>query len=141
MSVAGFTIADGFTQQTHFSTVQQLQDSSTLESQALTTSYHPSNLLHVTHSEVQTHQPWSCNTRICTQYGDIPCLTLTFQFWMFPATRVGNHCTRKPKMSHLSYVVHTKQLTASIFMVVVALFEIKKKIYYFNKLDIILTKY
>ncbi|KAF4103587.1 hypothetical protein G5714_016470 [Onychostoma macrolepis] len=47
----GFTIADGFTQQAHFSTVQQLQDSSTLESQALTTSYHPPNLLHVTHSE------------------------------------------------------------------------------------------
>ncbi|KTF92148.1 hypothetical protein cypCar_00023095 [Cyprinus carpio] len=31
--------------------VQQLQDSSTLESQALTASYHPPNLLHVTHSE------------------------------------------------------------------------------------------
>uniref|UniRef100_A0A8C1XJZ8 Zinc finger protein 236 n=1 Tax=Cyprinus carpio TaxID=7962 RepID=A0A8C1XJZ8_CYPCA len=50
-SVAGFTIAEGFTQQAHFSTVQQLQDSSTLESQALTASYHPPNLLHVTHSE------------------------------------------------------------------------------------------
>uniref|UniRef100_A0A673L3C8 C2H2-type domain-containing protein n=1 Tax=Sinocyclocheilus rhinocerous TaxID=307959 RepID=A0A673L3C8_9TELE len=44
-SVAGFTIAEGFTQQAHFSTVQQLQDSSTLESQALTASYHPPNLL------------------------------------------------------------------------------------------------
>uniref|UniRef100_A0A8C1E1C7 Zinc finger protein 236 n=1 Tax=Cyprinus carpio carpio TaxID=630221 RepID=A0A8C1E1C7_CYPCA len=43
--------AEGFTQQAHFSTVQQLQDSSTLESQALTASYHPPNLLHVTHSE------------------------------------------------------------------------------------------
>ncbi|KAK7157137.1 hypothetical protein R3I93_008569 [Phoxinus phoxinus] len=47
----GFTIAEGFTQQAHFSTVQQLQDSSTLESQALTTSYHPPNLLNVTHTE------------------------------------------------------------------------------------------
>ncbi|XP_073702923.1 zinc finger protein 236-like [Garra rufa] len=47
----GFTIAEGFTQQAHFSTVQQLQDSSTLESQALTASYHPPNLLHVTHTE------------------------------------------------------------------------------------------
>ncbi|XP_048008749.1 zinc finger protein 236-like isoform X2 [Megalobrama amblycephala] len=47
----GFTIAEGFTQPAHFSTVQQLQDSSTLESQALTTSYHPPNLLNVTHTE------------------------------------------------------------------------------------------
>ncbi|KAA0703564.1 Zinc finger protein 236 [Triplophysa tibetana] len=47
----GFAIAEGFTQQGHFTTVQQLQDSSTLESQALTSSYHPPNLLHVTHSE------------------------------------------------------------------------------------------
>nr|XP_055065958.1 zinc finger protein 236-like isoform X1 [Misgurnus anguillicaudatus] len=47
----GFTISEGFTQQAHFSTVQQLQDSSTLESQALTSSFHSPNLLHVTHSE------------------------------------------------------------------------------------------
>lgn len=47
----GFTISEGFTQQAHFSTVQQLQDSSTLESQDLTASYHPPNLLHVTHTE------------------------------------------------------------------------------------------
>ncbi|XP_051573971.1 zinc finger protein 236-like isoform X2 [Myxocyprinus asiaticus] len=46
----GFTISDGFTQQAHFSSVQQLQDSSTLESQALTSSYHPP-LLHDTHTE------------------------------------------------------------------------------------------
>ncbi|XP_057197139.1 zinc finger protein 236-like isoform X1 [Triplophysa rosa] len=47
----GFALAEGFSQQGHYSTVQQLQDSSTLESQALTSSYHPPNLLHVTHSE------------------------------------------------------------------------------------------
>ncbi|TRY71268.1 hypothetical protein DNTS_006995 [Danionella cerebrum] len=41
----GFTLPEGFTQQTNFTSVQQLQDSSTLESQALTTSYHPPNLL------------------------------------------------------------------------------------------------
>ncbi|KAG7256039.1 hypothetical protein CRUP_020062, partial [Coryphaenoides rupestris] len=47
-----FSIAEGYTQQPHFSTVQQLQDSSTLESQALSSSYHPQTLLHVTSSEV-----------------------------------------------------------------------------------------
>ncbi|XP_071758573.1 zinc finger protein 236 [Centroberyx gerrardi] len=47
----GFTITEGYTQP-HFSTVQQLQDSSTLESQALSSSYHPQNLLHVPSSEV-----------------------------------------------------------------------------------------
>uniref|UniRef100_A0A3Q3LDE8 Zinc finger protein 236 n=1 Tax=Labrus bergylta TaxID=56723 RepID=A0A3Q3LDE8_9LABR len=35
-----------------FSTVQQLQDSSTLESQALSSSYHPPNLLHIQSAEV-----------------------------------------------------------------------------------------
>uniref|UniRef100_A0A8C7LPF8 Zinc finger protein 236 n=1 Tax=Oncorhynchus mykiss TaxID=8022 RepID=A0A8C7LPF8_ONCMY len=49
---AGFTItADGYAQ-AQFSTVQQLQDSSTLESQALSSSYHPQNLLHVPSQEV-----------------------------------------------------------------------------------------
>uniref|UniRef100_A0A3Q3H1V4 Zinc finger protein 236 n=1 Tax=Kryptolebias marmoratus TaxID=37003 RepID=A0A3Q3H1V4_KRYMA len=38
--------------QSQFSTVQQLQDSSTLESQALSSSYHPPNLLHVPSAEV-----------------------------------------------------------------------------------------
>nr|XP_023835956.1 zinc finger protein 236-like [Salvelinus alpinus] len=47
----GFTItADGYAQ-AQFSTVQQLQDSSTLESQALSSSYHPQNLLHVPSQE------------------------------------------------------------------------------------------
>uniref|UniRef100_A0A8C8EST9 C2H2-type domain-containing protein n=1 Tax=Oncorhynchus tshawytscha TaxID=74940 RepID=A0A8C8EST9_ONCTS len=49
---AGFTItAEGYPQ-AQFSTVQQLQDSSTLESQALSSSYHPQNLLHVPSQEV-----------------------------------------------------------------------------------------
>ncbi|KAG7469963.1 hypothetical protein MATL_G00134380 [Megalops atlanticus] len=48
----GFTMAEGFTQQPQFPAVQQLQDSSTLESQALTPSYHPQNLLHVSGAEV-----------------------------------------------------------------------------------------
>ncbi|KAM4632763.1 zinc finger protein 236 [Polymixia lowei] len=47
----GFTITEGYTQP-QFSTVQQLQDSSTLESQALSSSYHPQNLLHVPSTEV-----------------------------------------------------------------------------------------
>uniref|UniRef100_A0A8C4UVL2 Zinc finger protein 236 n=1 Tax=Falco tinnunculus TaxID=100819 RepID=A0A8C4UVL2_FALTI len=37
----GFTVNDSYNQQTQFPAVQQLQDSSTLESQALSTSYHP----------------------------------------------------------------------------------------------------
>ncbi|XP_018605792.1 zinc finger protein 236 isoform X1 [Scleropages formosus] len=49
----GFPMTDGFTQQPQFSTVQQLQDSSTLESQALSSSYHPQNLLHVSSTDVQ----------------------------------------------------------------------------------------
>ena len=54
---AGFTItADGYAQ-AQFSTVQQLQDSSTLESQALSSSYHPQNLLHVPSQEVVSPAP------------------------------------------------------------------------------------
>nr|XP_006001466.1 PREDICTED: zinc finger protein 236 isoform X1 [Latimeria chalumnae] len=41
----GFTVNDGYSQQNQFSAVQQLQDSSTLESQALSTSYHQQSLL------------------------------------------------------------------------------------------------
>lgn len=41
----GFTMTDPTYNQNQFSTVQQLQDSSTLESQALSSSYPPSNLL------------------------------------------------------------------------------------------------
>ncbi|XP_063343312.1 zinc finger protein 236-like [Pelmatolapia mariae] len=48
----GFTITETSYNQSQFSTVQQLQDSSTLESQALSSSYHPSNLLHVPPAEV-----------------------------------------------------------------------------------------
>uniref|UniRef100_A0A8D0F3Z7 Zinc finger protein 236 n=1 Tax=Strix occidentalis caurina TaxID=311401 RepID=A0A8D0F3Z7_STROC len=44
---AGFTVNDSYNQQTQFPAVQQLQDSSTLESQALSTSYHPPALLQV----------------------------------------------------------------------------------------------
>lgn len=74
--------------------------------------------------QLPSFQPTACNTLRGTntstlvlqyprtQYGDIPYLTLTFQCWMFPATSVGNHCTRKQNISHLSYVVHTKRLTA-----------------------------
>ncbi|XP_048848469.1 zinc finger protein 236-like isoform X2 [Brienomyrus brachyistius] len=47
----GFPMADGFSQQPQFPTVQQLQDSSTLESQALSSSYHSQNLLHVPSTE------------------------------------------------------------------------------------------
>ncbi|XP_026149081.1 zinc finger protein 236 isoform X2 [Mastacembelus armatus] len=48
----GFTISESSYNQSQFSTVQQLQDSSTLESQALSSSYHPPNLLHVPSAEV-----------------------------------------------------------------------------------------
>ncbi|XP_029536016.2 zinc finger protein 236-like isoform X3 [Oncorhynchus nerka] len=47
----GFTITTEGYPQAQFSTVQQLQDSSTLESQALSSSYHPQNLLHVPSQE------------------------------------------------------------------------------------------
>ncbi|XP_028282065.1 zinc finger protein 236 isoform X2 [Parambassis ranga] len=47
----GFTIPESSYNQSQFSTVQQLQDSSTLESQALSSSYHPPNLLHVSTAE------------------------------------------------------------------------------------------
>ncbi|XP_018411031.1 PREDICTED: zinc finger protein 236 [Nanorana parkeri] len=43
----GFTVTDGFSQQTSFPAVQQLQDSSTLESQALSTSYQQPTLMEV----------------------------------------------------------------------------------------------
>ena len=45
--VSGFTVTDTYSQQTPFPPVQQLQDSSTLESQALSTSFHQQNLLPV----------------------------------------------------------------------------------------------
>ncbi|KAI9520910.1 hypothetical protein NQZ68_013316 [Dissostichus eleginoides] len=48
----GFTITESSYSQAQFSSVQQLQDSSTLESQALSSSYHPPNLLHVSSAEV-----------------------------------------------------------------------------------------
>ncbi|ELV11835.1 Zinc finger protein 236 [Tupaia chinensis] len=41
----GFTVTDTYSQQTQFPPVQQLQDSSTLESQALSTSFHQQGLL------------------------------------------------------------------------------------------------
>ncbi|XP_030605131.1 zinc finger protein 236 isoform X2 [Archocentrus centrarchus] len=47
----GFTMTETSYNQSQFSTVQQLQDSSTLESQALSSSYHPPNLLHVPTAE------------------------------------------------------------------------------------------
>uniref|UniRef100_A0A669P635 Zinc finger protein 236 n=1 Tax=Phasianus colchicus TaxID=9054 RepID=A0A669P635_PHACC len=43
----GFAVNESYNQQTQFPAVQQLQDSSTLESQALSTSYHPPSLLQV----------------------------------------------------------------------------------------------
>ncbi|XP_028908899.1 zinc finger protein 236 isoform X2 [Ornithorhynchus anatinus] len=47
----GFTGSDSYSQQNPFPPVQQLQDSSTLESQALSTSFHPQNLLQVSGTE------------------------------------------------------------------------------------------
>ncbi|XP_023503770.1 zinc finger protein 236 isoform X3 [Equus przewalskii] len=47
----GFTVTDTYNQQTQFPPVQQLQDSSTLESQALSTSFHQQNLLQVPNSD------------------------------------------------------------------------------------------
>ncbi|XP_053289071.1 zinc finger protein 236 [Pleuronectes platessa] len=48
----GFTISESNYSQSQFTTVQQLQDSSTLESQALSSSYHPPNLMHDPSDEV-----------------------------------------------------------------------------------------
>lgn len=53
----GFTITESSYSQPQFSAVQQLQDSSTLESQALSSSYHPPNLLHVSSAEVVSEGP------------------------------------------------------------------------------------
>ncbi|XP_047554226.1 zinc finger protein 236 isoform X5 [Lutra lutra] len=47
----GFTVTDTYGQQPPFAPVQQLQDSSTLESQALSTSFHQQNLLQVPSSD------------------------------------------------------------------------------------------
>ncbi|XP_030743152.1 zinc finger protein 236 [Echinops telfairi] len=47
----GFTVTDTYSQQTPFPPVQQLQDSSTLESQALSASFHPQSLLPVPGSD------------------------------------------------------------------------------------------
>ncbi|KYO35393.1 zinc finger protein 236 isoform B [Alligator mississippiensis] len=47
----GFTVNDSYNQQNQFPAVQQLQDSSTLESQALSTSYHQPNLLQVPNTD------------------------------------------------------------------------------------------
>ncbi|XP_061676485.1 zinc finger protein 236-like isoform X4 [Syngnathoides biaculeatus] len=48
----GFTMTESSYNQSQFSTVQQLQDSSTLESQALSSSFHSPSLLHVPTTEV-----------------------------------------------------------------------------------------
>ncbi|XP_042638455.1 zinc finger protein 236 [Orycteropus afer afer] len=47
----GFAVTDTYNQQTQFPPVQQLQDSSTLESQALSSSFHQQNLLQVPSSD------------------------------------------------------------------------------------------
>ncbi|OXB66150.1 hypothetical protein ASZ78_004009 [Callipepla squamata] len=49
--LAGFAVNESYNQQTQFPAVQQLQDSSTLESQALSTSYHPPSLLQVPNTD------------------------------------------------------------------------------------------
>lgn len=51
-TLSGFSMTESSYSQPQFSTVQQLQDSSTLESQALSSSYHQPNLLHVSAAEV-----------------------------------------------------------------------------------------
>lgn len=48
---SGFAVPDSYSQQSQFPPVQQLQDSSTLESQALSTSFHQQNLLQVPGSD------------------------------------------------------------------------------------------
>ncbi|KAM4688132.1 zinc finger protein 236 isoform 4-T4 [Discoglossus pictus] len=47
LAQVGFTVTDGFSQQSQYPAVQQLQDSSTLESQALSTSYQQPALMEV----------------------------------------------------------------------------------------------
>ncbi|XP_006897306.1 PREDICTED: zinc finger protein 236 [Elephantulus edwardii] len=55
----GFAVSDTYSQQPPFPPVQQLQDSSTLESQALSSSFHPQSLLPVPSSD-----PISVTTRL-----------------------------------------------------------------------------
>ncbi|XP_045880876.1 zinc finger protein 236 isoform X5 [Meles meles] len=50
----GFTVTDTYDQQPPFAPVQQLQDSSTLESQALSAGFHQQNLLQVPSSDAMT---------------------------------------------------------------------------------------
>uniref|UniRef100_A0A3P9IB45 Zinc finger protein 236 n=1 Tax=Oryzias latipes TaxID=8090 RepID=A0A3P9IB45_ORYLA len=68
----GFSISESSYSQAQFSTVQQLQDSSTLESQALSSSYHPPNLLHVSGAEATNGllQPNSQNELQLTETPD-----------------------------------------------------------------------
>ncbi|XP_053570824.1 zinc finger protein 236 isoform X2 [Bombina bombina] len=51
LTQVGFTVTDGFSQHPQFPAVQQLQDSSTLESQALSTSYQQPALLEVSSAD------------------------------------------------------------------------------------------
>lgn len=60
MCSLGFTVTESSYNHPQFSTVQQLQDSSTLESQALSSSYHPPNLLHVSSTEVVSKIGFCC---------------------------------------------------------------------------------
>lgn len=60
MCSLGFTVTESSYNHPQFSTVQQLQDSSTLESQALSSSYHPPNLLHVSSTEVVSKTGFCC---------------------------------------------------------------------------------
>ncbi|XP_054984466.1 zinc finger protein 236 isoform X2 [Sorex araneus] len=53
----GFPVADAYSQQAPFPAVQQLQDSSTLESQALSTSFHQQNLLPVPSADAMSVTP------------------------------------------------------------------------------------
>lgn len=83
---SGFSVTDTYNQQTQFPPVQQLQDSSSLESQALATSFHQQSLLPVAGSEPadvvgvhRGHQPvdapaWLSLLRTCPREG--PCRLL-----------------------------------------------------------------
>lgn len=73
----GFTVAEPSYNHSQFSTVQQLQDSSTLESQALSSSYHPPNLLHVSTAEVVSMSSFSC------QLLTFRCCRILFQMFIY----------------------------------------------------------
>lgn len=74
-------MADAYSQQTPFPPVQQLQDSSTLESQALSTSFQQQDLLHVPGSEPIAVVSTSTGTLVLTRQAALSLFTVGTETW------------------------------------------------------------